>query len=223
MSKLTVPDIRNYTMLELRGTDFTDGVLVQYVPELLLLQGTLECNSWHNNETTWTHTWQVVENVRSLLASRQMALFASSINSGAIGDRTIGELFAWANVLHDIAKPATQDIHLFEGRRRSLYPGHEAAGAIMARDILTRLRFSEKQIAWVEYIVRWHGDMHGFFGRPQDEFEEKCAAWKKAHPDHYEELFLHSWADTIGGYLMHTNPSEYHLRMDRYQKILYEA
>jgi hypothetical protein len=65
--------------------------------------------------------------------------------------------------------------------------------------------------------------MHGFFGRPDGEFEEKCAAWKKAHPDHYEELFLHSWADTIGGYLMLTHPQEYERRMVRYRKILCEV
>ena len=218
-----VPNILELSMLELRGSDFVPGALVSAVPELLLLQGTLECNTWHNNETTWTHTWQVFENVRWLLVQPGLSGMSESFDLDAIDGRTLAELFAWANVLHDVAKPATQDIHLHEGARRSLYPGHEAAGAEMARTILARLGFTSAQVEWVAYIVRWHGDMHAFFGKPAAEFEVRRADWQAAHPHHWRELFLHSWADTMGGYLEHTNKAEYDLRLERYAQILCDS
>jgi poly(A) polymerase len=63
-------------------------------------------------------------------------------------------LLSWAVLLHDIAKPvtATRDpktggIHFYE---------HERIGAEMAESILTRLRFSRKQIDAVVEAVRHH-------------------------------------------------------------------
>lgn len=218
-----VPNILELSMHELRGSDFVPGALVSFVPELLLLQGTLECNAWHNNETTWTHTWQVVENVRWLLAQAGLSGMSEHFDLDTIGGRTVAELFAWANVLHDIAKPATQDIHLHEGVRRSLYPKHELVGARMSTRIMSRLGFTRDQIDWVYHIVLWHGEMHAFFGlKDEGEFQVRLGAWKVAHPVHYDYLILHSWADTLGGYLEHTNKQEYDLRLVRYARILCE-
>lgn len=63
-------------------------------------------------------------------------------------------LLAWAVLLHDIAKPMTASrdpetgsIHFYE---------HERIGAVMAEEILERLRFPKKQIAQVVTCVRYH-------------------------------------------------------------------
>ena len=58
----------------------------------------------------------------------------------------------WAALLHDIAKPRTYSVdngkvHFF---------GHEDVGAVMARDILRRLRFDRPFIEFVSKIVRMH-------------------------------------------------------------------
>jgi tRNA nucleotidyltransferase (CCA-adding enzyme) len=58
----------------------------------------------------------------------------------------------WAGLLHDVAKPRT--------RRRIVgrweYPGHEEMSARMAEVILSRLRFSRKEIHSVAHMIRHH-------------------------------------------------------------------
>ncbi len=58
----------------------------------------------------------------------------------------------WAALLHDVAKPKlrTEDedgIHFYK---------HDVEGEQMARDILTRLRYSKKFVEKVAVLVRWH-------------------------------------------------------------------
>jgi hypothetical protein len=218
------PNLTELSVKDAWGTEDKPGLLSKQVPELLLLQGTLEQNTWHNNETTWTHTMQVCENVRTLLARPDLSQLSARLHlfSNGIDGLRLAELFAWANVLHDIAKPVTQDIHIFVGKRRSLYPGHEARGAEMSARILNGLPgFTPRQINWITYVVRWHGEMHAFFGLTDDiVFEARRDAWIKAHPDYWRELFLHSWADTFHGHLEVTNKAEYDLRLARYATIL---
>ncbi|HEV8193379.1 MAG TPA: Nif3-like dinuclear metal center hexameric protein, partial [Ktedonobacterales bacterium] len=58
----------------------------------------------------------------------------------------------WAGLLHDIAKPRTRTVenghvHFF---------GHDEVGAVMARDILRRLKFDRAFIDYVSRLVRMH-------------------------------------------------------------------
>jgi len=58
-----------------------------------------------------------------------------------------------AALLHDLGKPVTKGIQE-NGRMRFL--GHSSQGAQMARNIMTRLRFSAKEIKMVERIIEQH-------------------------------------------------------------------
>ncbi len=58
----------------------------------------------------------------------------------------------WAALLHDIAKPRTYSV---ENGKVHFY-GHEDVGAVMARDILRRLRFDRPFIEFVSRIVKMH-------------------------------------------------------------------
>lgn len=58
----------------------------------------------------------------------------------------------WAALLHDIAKPRTYSV---ENGKVHFY-GHEDLGAVMARDILRRLRFDRPFIEFVSRIVKMH-------------------------------------------------------------------
>ncbi|HEX8995744.1 MAG TPA: Nif3-like dinuclear metal center hexameric protein [Ktedonobacterales bacterium] len=58
----------------------------------------------------------------------------------------------WAALLHDIAKPRT---HSVENGKVHFF-GHEDVGAVMARDILRRLRFDRPFIDFVSKIVKMH-------------------------------------------------------------------
>ena len=61
---------------------------------------------------------------------------------------------AWAVLLHDIAKPVT--VQRDEATGKIHFYGHENIGATLAEQILTRLKFSNKQIEEVVACVRHH-------------------------------------------------------------------
>jgi poly(A) polymerase len=75
--------------------------------------------------------------------------FSSAVSSGS----TRGSLLKLAALLHDIAKPHTRTIDN-DGRARFL--GHSQEGAIIAAEILERLRFSNKEIRYVELLINYH-------------------------------------------------------------------
>src|SRR4029077_9955090 len=59
-------------------------------------------------------------------------------------------------LLHDAAKPQTR-VELTDGRIG--FPGHDAQGAALARDVLARLRASERLRAHVAALTRHHLDL----------------------------------------------------------------
>lgn len=64
----------------------------------------------------------------------------------------------WAGLLHDIAKPRTFSVEAGEVR----YFGHEDVGAVMAREILTRLRLDGATIERVSLLVAEHGRANAY-------------------------------------------------------------
>jgi putative nucleotidyltransferase with HDIG domain len=68
-------------------------------------------------------------------------------------DLTRGQALRFGALLHDIAKPATRDVTP-EGRITFL--GHDEIGAATARDVLGRLRASEKLRAHAAALARHH-------------------------------------------------------------------
>lgn len=75
--------------------------------------------------------------------------FAAGVNPGS----TRGSLLKLAGLLHDIAKPETKTQ---DETGRTRFFGHPDAGATVAAEILTRLRFSTKEIKLVETMVKHH-------------------------------------------------------------------
>ncbi len=75
--------------------------------------------------------------------------FDEAVSSGS----TRRSLIKLAALLHDIAKPRTKTID-DDGRARFL--GHPEEGAATAVAIMTRLRFSNREIKLVELLVKYH-------------------------------------------------------------------
>jgi putative nucleotidyltransferase with HDIG domain len=65
-----------------------------------------------------------------------------------------GEALRWGALLHDAAKPATREVRPADGR--VTFVGHDRAGAALARDVLERLRASERLRRHVAGLVRQH-------------------------------------------------------------------
>jgi poly(A) polymerase len=134
------------------------GVTPVVLPEVDALRG-VEQNPYHHRDVHG-HTLEVLELAIALerdpaavlgeeLAAPVRALLAEPLADGLTraGGLRFGAL------LHDAAKPATR-IELPDGRVG--FPRHDVDGAALAREILTRLRASERLRAHVADLTRHH-------------------------------------------------------------------
>ncbi|HWG08987.1 MAG TPA: HD domain-containing protein [Solirubrobacteraceae bacterium] len=78
------------------------------------------------------------------------ALLAEPLADGL----TRGEALRWGALLHDAAKPLTRGVRPVDGR--VTFIGHDQRGAELAREVLTRLRASERLRGHVAALVRNH-------------------------------------------------------------------
>jgi putative nucleotidyltransferase with HDIG domain len=128
------------------------------LPEIETLRG-VEQNRYHHADVH-THTIEVLEQVLALQADpaamfgEQPAPAITALLAEPLADEVDrGVALRFGALLHDAAKPATL------GRRDDGSPtflGHDRAGAQLARDVLTRLRASEKLKAHVAALTRHH-------------------------------------------------------------------
>jgi poly(A) polymerase len=93
------------------------------------------------------------EEIESVLAGHRPAVAALLTEPLADG-MTRGEALRWGALLHDAAKPLTRDVRPADGRVTFL--GHDERGATLAREVLARLRASERLRAHVSALVRHH-------------------------------------------------------------------
>ena len=102
------------------------GLMPWIVPEVLELCGVSQKPA--HSKDVYDHVLRVVERSPVRPASR------------------------WAGLLHDIAKPRTRSVE--DGKVH--FFGHEDVGAVMARDILHRLKFDRPFIEHVSRLVKLH-------------------------------------------------------------------
>ncbi|HEV2456826.1 MAG TPA: HD domain-containing protein, partial [Ktedonobacterales bacterium] len=102
------------------------GLMPYIVPEVLELRGVSQAPA--HSKDVYEHVLRVVERTPPRAAAR------------------------WSGLLHDIAKPRTRSVE----NGKVHFFGHEDVGAVMARDILRRLKFDRPFIEHVSRLVRLH-------------------------------------------------------------------
>jgi poly(A) polymerase len=78
---------------------------------------------------------------------------------------TRAEALRWGALLHDAAKPLTRGVRPGDGR--VTFIGHDERGAALAREVLSRLRTSERLRAHVAALVRNHLRLGFLVHKPQ--------------------------------------------------------
>jgi poly(A) polymerase len=132
------------------------GLVKIVLPELGALHG-VEQNVFHHRDVHG-HTLEVLEAVARLEAGPpELGEHAGAVRellAEALADElTRGGAMRFAALLHDAAKPATQ------GRRpdgRVTFVGHDAEGAQLARDVIRRLRGSQRLADYVAALTLHH-------------------------------------------------------------------
>lgn len=131
----------------LRGLALMDayGLTDVVLPELTALKG-VEQSHFHHLDV-YEHTLAVLDEV--------VKLDYPELDQPLSDELTRGEAMRWAALLHDAAKPHTRG-ELPDGR--VTFMGHDAEGARLARDVLTRMRSSAKLRDYVAALVLHHLD-----------------------------------------------------------------
>jgi putative nucleotidyltransferase with HDIG domain len=142
-----------------RGLDLmaTYGLTEVVLPELSALRG-IEQSPFHHADVH-DHTLEVLDAVARLqhdaagagLDAEVGALLAEPFSD----DLTRGGAMRFAALLHDAAKPQTRAIRP-DGR--VTFIGHDVEGAKLARDVLARLRASQRMRDYVAAITAHHLD-----------------------------------------------------------------
>lgn len=106
------------------------NLLKEFIPELEKTIGVTQ--NKHHIYTVWEHLWRSLDYASQKNYSLEVRL---------------------ASLLHDIGKPITKQ---GEGKNATFY-NHEIVGTKIARQILTRLKFSTDQINKILLLIRYHG------------------------------------------------------------------
>ena len=129
------------------------GLAEAVLPELAALRG-VEQNEYHHADV-YGHTLEVLDAVARLerdpnvLGDGAAALLAEPLAD----ELSRGGAMRFAALLHDAAKPQTR------GERadgRVTFIGHDRAGAELARDVLRRLRASQRTVDYVAALTLHH-------------------------------------------------------------------
>ncbi len=113
-----------------RGFELLDrsGLLNDILPEVAALKGVEQPPEFHPEGDVWEHTLLMLEGLKSPTPTLALGV-----------------------LLHDVGKPGT-----FRVAERIRFDGHVELGEKIARDILTRLRFSNAEIEQVIALIANH-------------------------------------------------------------------
>ena len=149
---VTAPDVR-------RGIELMreHGLLAAVLPELEALRGVDQ--SVYHHADVYDHTLEVLGQVVAMQADPaavglgEVAEPVAALLAEPLADELDrGGAMRLAALLHDAAKPQTRGEH--EGR--VTFVGHDREGAGLARDVLKRLRASERLAGYVAALTRHH-------------------------------------------------------------------
>lgn len=146
-----------------------------------------EQNNPHHDKDVFEHIMCVLDNVEPKLELRLAALF------------------------HDIGKPST---YTEDDKGIGHFYIHHKESARICKDIMTRLKYSNKEIEYVSELVYWHMSKHNTFkSKTIKKFIENVGI------DKLEDLFKLQIADISGGKHPYNYESIYKLKL-RCEEIL---
>ena len=131
------PSIAFYLMREL-------GIIKRYFPELHLLINTAQDPRWHPEGDVWTHSMMAVDEMAMELKIRYEELRF---------DDSQKLILLFAILCHDLGKPLSTSIEK-DGRIRSI--GHERAGLLPTKSLISRLTDEQDMIKYILPLVEHH-------------------------------------------------------------------
>jgi len=175
------------------------GLLTALFPEIQTLK-TCSQNRHHQFDA-FLHTMQAVYFLEKLLHAPESLIIAHPALKAAKIDESRWPLLKYAILLHDIGKPRTRSVD--ESGQVHFY-NHEQESADMACAINRRLRFSNRQQAYIDFIIRNHlRPLSLFTAFQKNKLSQKAITrfFCKCNDlsiDLFIDLLIHAIADILG-------------------------
>lgn len=174
------------------------GAMAVVLPELEALRG-VEQNRFHHADV-YEHTLEVLVQTIALqepggVLGDQREAAAMVLAEPLADGLTRGEALRWGALLHDAAKPLTRGVRPVDGR--VTFIGHDQRGAALARELLGRLRASERLRAHVAALTRHHLRLGFLVHEPQPLSRETVFAYLQACSPVEVDVTLLSIADRL--------------------------
>ncbi len=183
----------------------TVGALDVVLPELERLRG-VEQSRFHHADVHG-HTLEVLDRAVELTGPGELGPAEARTAIGThLGEATAllaeplademtrGEALRWGALLHDAAKPLTREV---TADGRVSFMGHDRLGAGLAREVLERLRASERLRRHVAGLVRHHLRLGFLVHEPQPLARRTVYAYLRACDPVEVDVTLLSLADRL--------------------------
>jgi len=203
------------------------GARAVVLPELEALRG-VEQNRFHHLDV-YGHTLEVLDRTIELTSGSppqqavpagQAAELNAVLAEPLADELTRAQALRWGALLHDVAKPLTRELRGAAGA--VTFIGHDVRGAELAREVLGRLRASERLRAHVAAVVREHLRLGFLVHEPQPLSRRAVFAYLRACEPVEVDVTLLSIADRLATRGDRAREStEAHLRVAR--QLLPEA
>ena len=173
--------------------------LIKHYPMLAALEKTQQDPVWHPEGNVEIHTTLCLKHWDSIL---------SNIGDTFTEDEKI--ILPMVILLHDIGKPATTETKEKQGRMAITSEGHEALGAIMAKEFLEGIGFPEKYVTPICNLIHSHlaGVNINHITSPSGKKKAVKRLANKLYPATINQLLVVMQCDTNGrGYPEHRTPT----------------
>ena len=167
------------------------GLTEAVLPELAALRG-VEQNEFHHADVLG-HTLEVLDAVAALERGELGDNVAVLLARPLADELTRGGAMRFAALLHDAAKPQTRGVRP-DGR--VTFIGHDEVGAELARDVLRRLRASQRTVDYVAALTLHHLRL-GFLVHEQP--LERRSIWRylRATAPYSDDVTIFTVADRL--------------------------
>jgi len=214
---------------KLNAKMLVNGELKSYFPEVYELKKFKEINQWHRGETTFEHTWEVLNNVEEITKFKfvqDVDLKGKLINhiedcNSSDGLFSRKELVVIGTILHDIGKMNT---FVVKEDLTTGFPNHETEGVDIAKGITERIHLTPSDSDLVLSLVKYHASFNYLSTSIQDDTKEEKA--RKTNDlmlkiyNHAFEVALLNYADFLTSATKENNPELFLYQKDYLKNVL---
>lgn len=202
--------IENITINKLK-----QGKFKEELSEFYELKKVIENNSWHNNESTFTHTLAVLTELEKFFRNNKNTKIKNYLNK-KVDNYSRKDLLFLATVLHDFGKKET----IIKNGKISFFPKHEDVSVFKAKKVLKKFALSKREKNIICGTIRKHSDLHDIIDDDNKNLKKQFAKLMKQSKDFSIELVIMVMADTVASYLKKTMPRKYNFKINFYKKSL---